>query len=136
MYKIIDPLINLANNNLQAVSEVVSAAPQVAPEKLGGLWRSTFENHARFVSECTDCILFQISRNRLLISDQMNKMSATTEHVTSLVSHAAVRAFAIATNARHTKRDRRVFPLPLPTERRFHVVKDRRQAAPTLPDDQ
>lgn len=131
MYKIIDPLINLANNNLQAVSEVVTDAPEMALSTLGRLWCSAMENQARFVSEFTDCMLFQMSRNRSLMSDQMKKMSATTEHVTLLVSHATVRSLAIATNARHINRDRRVFSLPLPNERRLHVVTDRRQLAPS-----
>lgn len=129
MNKIVDPLINLASNNLRAVSEVVAEAPRIDPVRLNGLWRSTLENQARFVSECTDCLLYQMSRNRLLMSAQMQKMSATTEHVTSLVSHAAVRALAIATNARHINRDRRVFSLPRPAERRLHAVPDRRLAA-------
>jgi len=131
MNKIVDPLINLASNNLQAVSEVVAGAPRIDPVRLNGLWRSTLENQARFVSECTDCLLYQMSRNRLLISNQMKRMSASTEHLTAVISHAAVRSLAIATNARHIDRDRRVFslPLPRPAERRFHVVPDRRLAA-------
>lgn len=131
MNKIVDPLINLAHNNLQAVSEVVAGAP-VDPVKLGGLWRTTLENQARFVNECTDCLLYQMSRNRILMSVHLRRMSATTEHVASLLSHATVRALAIATNPRHLDRDRRVFslPLPRPAERRLHVVRDRRLAAP------
>lgn len=131
MNKIVDPLINLAHHNLQAVSEVVAGVP-ADPARLGGLWRSTLEYQARFVSECTDCLLYQMSRNRILMSVHLQRMSATTEHMTSLISHAAVRALAIATNPRHISRDRRVFslPLPRPTERRLHVVRDRRLAAP------
>lgn len=130
MNRIVDPLINLANNNLRAVSEVIAGSPRIDPARLTDLWRSTLENQARFVSECTDCLLYQMSRNRLLMRTQMQKMSATTEHVTSLVSHAAVRTLAIATNARHINRDRRVFSLPRPAERRLHAVPDRRLLPP------
>ncbi len=92
----------------------------------GNLFRTSLQIQARLLSEYSDCMLSQIAKNQALIAEQMKKMSARTEHVTSLMAHATVRAIAIAAQARREECDRRVFPLPLPRDRRSGVREDRR----------
>lgn len=128
MYQTIAPLINLANHNLQAVSQTVFAGKPPDPGMLSDLWRSTMANQARFINEYTDGVLIELVRNRLLMAKQMEKLSAHAEYLTTQMAHAAVRAVAIAAQVRDARRDRRVLPLPLPGERRLAVQTDRRKS--------
>ncbi len=123
MNKTIPPTINLTHNNPFA-----DAGAQ-APDSLNSaeLWRSTLENQARFFNECTNDVLVQMTRNRLLMANQLKQMSAHGERIMSLMAHTACRALAIATHARQKSCDRRVFNLPLPDERRFDKQIDRRK---------
>jgi hypothetical protein len=103
--------------------------PRSSPNKRtrqGNLWHTSLEIQARLFREYSDCMLSQIAKNQALIAEQMEKMSARTEHVTSLMAHAAVRAVAIAAQARREDRDRRVLTLPLPQDRRSGAREDRR----------
>lgn len=95
----------------------------------GNILRTSLEIQARLFREYSDCMLSQIAKNQALISEQIKKMSSRTEHVTSLMAHAAVRAVAIAAQARRVDHDRRVFPLPLPRDRRSGVREDRRTSS-------
>jgi hypothetical protein len=128
MPKTNDPLITPARNNPPAASSVVDGAQLDMRGALAGWWRSVMENNARLITESTDCLLVQLSQNQQLVSEQLHRISATTERVASLMSHAAIRAVAIATKARNKESDRRVFTLPLPTERRLNAMMDRRKA--------
>ncbi len=103
------------------------------------LWRSTLEIQANLLGECTKSVLTQLARNRLLVSNQLKQMSAQTERLISAMAHISCRSVAIATNARRKDCERRVFPLPLPSDRRFETQMDRRQyrsnyAPPSRPE--
>lgn len=103
-----------------------AAASPADGSGLPGLWLATMEIQARLFSEYTDCLLSQLSKNQELVAEQMKKFSSRTEQVASLMAHAAVRSLAIATQARQEESDRRVFPLPLPKDRRSLAREDRR----------
>ncbi len=127
MDKTIPPWIDQQNNDRRANAAFNLGAELPAPGKSNDLWRSNLENQARFISECTNGLLAQLTRNRQLMSNQFKYMSTQIEHITAIMAHAACRTIAIATNARQECGERRVFRLPLPTERRFENQMDRRK---------
>ena len=127
MDKAIPYVINHVNGTLQADTEADSGTEQNGS---GDLWRSTLENQALFVSEYTNVVLAQIARNRLLMANQTKQIAAISERILCLMAHTLCRALAIATHARRKNCDRRVFPLPLPSERRYETQTDRRKFMP------
>jgi hypothetical protein len=128
VFQLIQPFVDLANQNLAALSQCFLTPTEDAEQKAdNSLWRHILENQARFVERFTDELLGVMALNRRLLFGQMAKLSVHGEHVATQLAHTAVRAVAIATQARREKRDRRIFPLPLPAERRDGPRADRRQ---------
>lgn len=124
MIKTMPHPINFANSDPTDTSDT----DEVLSDPVNGvnLWRRTMESQARFFSECADSALLQLARNRLLMAEQLKHVSAHTERMVSLLTHAACRSVAIAARVRRERGDRRVLPLPLPSDRRFEVEHDRR----------
>lgn len=118
MYKIVNPFINLANASLAALSNFMLTSEDSLEQKTAALWQASLENQARFVNEYTKELLATLAQSRQLMTGHMETLHQRTEHVATQLAHSTVRAVAIATQARREKRDRRVFPLPLPGERR------------------
>lgn len=128
MFQLIQPFVDLANQNLAALSQCFLTPAEDAEQQAGDrLWRLTLENQARCVEKYTAALLGVMALNRRLLFGQMARLSEHGEHVATQLAHTAVRAVAIATQARREKRDRRIFPLPLPAERRAGPRADRRQ---------
>lgn len=127
MQKIVDPRIDPANRSRKAVSSLDDGTQPDDRSVFTNFWCSVMDNNARMVSGMTDCLLLQLSQNRQLLAEQLQMMSTINERTTSLMSHATVRAVAIATKAREKHNDRRVFTLPLPNERRLQAMIDRRK---------
>lgn len=128
MYDLINPLINLAAANTAALTRFALAPTSDLQDngRLIELWHATMTNQARFATEYTTSMLGILARQRVVLNGQMEKLSRDTEQVASELAHTAVRAVAIATQARRNGQDRRVFPLPLPGERRQPSRTDRR----------
>lgn len=126
MYKIVNPFINLANASLAALSHFMLTSGDSLERKANTLWQASLENQARFVNEYTRELLDALAQGRQSMTGHMEILHQRTEHVASQLAHSTVRAMAIATQARREKRDRRVFPLPLPGERRTGEDEDRR----------
>ena len=130
LHNILTPFINLANANFVALSRFLLAPAD--PGHYGGneLWRAVMINQAGFVHEYSAEMLELLNQSRELMVGNMEKLSQRTETVAAELAHSTVRAVAIATQARREKRDRRVFPLPLPGSRRITEDPDRRLSLP------
>lgn len=128
MFQLIQPFVDLANQNLAALSQCFLTPEADAEQQASDrLWRHTLENQVRCMEKYSAALLDVMLLNRRLLFGQMAGLSKHGEHVARQLAHTAVRAVAIATQARRGKRDRRVFPLPLPAERRAGPRAERRQ---------
>lgn len=126
MHNILNPFINLANANLVAWYRFILAPEHAEQGRANELWRATMTNQACFVHEYATEMLELLRQGREVMTGNMEKLSQRTETVAAELANTTVRAVAIATHARREKRDRRVFPLPLPESRRATAEADRR----------
>lgn len=126
MYKFLNPWVNLASAQILALSRF-ALDPAAAPaERLASLWRDARRDQAQFVTEWTDNCLQFLARQRQLNDGQFNRISQETERVAVELARTTARAVGIATQARRSRRDRRIFSLPLPEDRRAAAPGDRR----------
>ncbi|MGE5469647.1 MAG: hypothetical protein ACM3X0_02490 [Bacteroidota bacterium] len=132
MDKIIQPFINLANANMVALVRCFQSSMEFPGQQQAGqqLWRSSMENQASFVREYSRELFAFMTRNQSRMSREMEKLSEHSRHVARQMTHGAVRAMAIAAQARQERAERRVFTLPLRNERRTGANDDRRLAFP------
>lgn len=130
MFKIINPFINFTYASLNSFADFMSASSRGDADPAKLLWQSALENQARFINEYTEALLDVLARNRERVSGEVDKLHIRGQHVATQLAHSTVRAVAIATQARREKRDRRLFPLPLPGERRAARGGDRRAPSP------
>lgn len=130
MYKIINPFINLAQGYLASCSRFVVASGRASKGQFSELWQSTLASQVQFVNEYTQGVLDSAAQIRKLMNGHVEKLHHGSERVLTELAYSGVRAVAIATQARREKPDRRVFSLPLPTERRGADPVDRRLPLP------
>lgn len=126
LYDLLTPLVNLAAANTVAFSHFAMSTDLRSRGRFVEYWHATMNNNAQFATDYTTNLLALMARQRVLLDGHMENFGRGTEHVASELTHAAVRAVAIATRARRNGNDRRVFPLPLPQERRQGFGVDRR----------
>jgi len=129
LFKLIHPFINFAHASVITFSDFLLAGSR-GDDSAKLLWQSALENQARFINEYTDALLDTLAQSRETVNGQVDKLHKRSEHVATQLAHSTVRAVAIATQARREKRDRRLFPLPLPAERRVARGGDRRTPPP------
>jgi hypothetical protein len=130
LYPFLNSLIQLARANLAAVSHFVLDPEVPERERLAEFWRESIENQAQFTEDCIQGWMKVLARQRTLVDGQFSRLSDDAERVAAEVARTAVRAVGIATQARRGKRDRRIFSLPLPVDRRQSVRADRRGLLP------
>ena len=126
MYKFLNPLIHLATANLEALSRFAIEPEGSEGDRMAEFWRDTMNNQARFVSECTQGWMQVLARQRALLDGQWSQLSDGAERVAAEMARTTARAVGIATQARRGKRDRRIFSVPLPVDRRIAPRSDRR----------
>lgn len=124
MNEIIHPLIDLASANVDLMSKF-----NFWPEYTA-LCETILKNNLRLANECTGSMLGLMKHSQDLLKCQAETVSRRTEQLAGHVVHASVRSIAIAAQARKVKRDRRMFCVTLPGERRCPEGMDRRLCAP------
>lgn len=130
MYPFLNPLIQLAAANLEAFSHFVLEPEGAGRDRLAEFWRESIDNQAEFTEACIQGWMRVLARQRSLLDGQLARFSDEAERVAAEVARTAVRAVGIATHARRGKRDRRIFSLPLPVDRRQAAGADRRGLLP------
>lgn len=120
MYEIIQPFINVASANMAALSNLKDVSGYVS------LWETIFRNNLKFSNECAHSFFGMMDQSREIMKCQVETVARRTEQMAGHVVHAGIRSIAIATQARKLDRDRRIFRVPLPGERRCEEGMDRR----------
>lgn len=127
MEKNIHQMINHSNSNPLADARSVGDIEFSDASILGDFWRTTLENQVRYASECMNDVVMQMTRNYLMMANQLRQTSTHTERIIQLMAFAICRTLAITMQVRQETCDRRVFSLSLPEERRLKIQMDRRK---------
>jgi hypothetical protein len=123
LLKLVSPFINFANASLASFARCFQRSPA---DSAPTLWQETLQNQARFLNESSQAMRDVLAQQRLQMNGRLEKLQRRGEQVATQLAHSTVRAVAIATHARHEKSDRRIFPLPLASDRRGEIQADRR----------
>lgn len=120
LYEIIQPLIKIASANMAAWSSLSDVSGY------GPLWETMLRNNLKFSNECARGFFGMLDQSREIMKCQAETVARRTEQMAGHVVHAGMRSIAIATQARKLDRDRRIFRVALPGERRCEEGMDRR----------
>lgn len=127
MEKNIHQTINHSNSNQLADSGSVGSHDTSDSSILGDFWRAMLEIQAQYVTDCTNDVVIQITRNHSMMASQLRQASIHTERILRLMAYTICRTLAITLHVRQETCDRRVFSLSLPEERRLEIQMDRRK---------
>lgn len=126
MDTLIKAICKLATADMQAMSDYVFANERSEGGRFATWWQESLRSRGRFVQEFTAGMIELLAMQRTLMVGQMERFSRDTERVAVELAHNTERSVAIATQARRHAVDRRVFPLPLPMDRRRQASSNRR----------
>lgn len=130
MDTLIKAICKLAAADMQALSTYVFTAeagdPGHVAERFSRFWRESVASRQDFVREYTEGMIELLEMQRTLAIGQFDRISRDTERVAAELARNTERSMAIATQARRHAVDRRVFPLPLPDDRRGRATGNRR----------
>lgn len=126
MDTLIKAICKLAAADMQAMSNYVFSHERPDGQRLAAWWRESLRSRGVFVKEFTTGMIELLEMQRTLVAGQMDRISRDTRRVAVELAHNTERSVAIVTQARRHAVDRRVFPLPLPTDRRGTAARSRR----------